>query len=140
MSGSRPTPTDIVLTQLDDEADSFKYISNVINPSFLYLELLDGSVKIQGLVGRFTEETDERFGQLLKPVLFAAPSASCQVVDVVHFSESFYLCSSPLVIPTSSASACRSCCIKLLRLLVHHLAACLSFLRRFFIFQVHVIN
>ena len=46
MSGSRPTPTDIVLTQLDDEADSFKYISNVVNPSFLHLELLDGSVKI----------------------------------------------------------------------------------------------
>jgi hypothetical protein len=83
-------PSDIVLAFFGNQPDALKHIGNVINTSFLYVEVLHSVIEIKRLVWSLLEQIDELFCKLDQSVFLAAtPTIAIAhrpvIVEVLHF-------------------------------------------------------
>ena len=73
----------MVLADLIDEADAFENVRNIVDSSLLNLEVDDGLVEVELLLGGALEQVDELLGQLYETVLFPASSIPIAHVDPI---------------------------------------------------------
>ena len=56
-------PSNIVLTYLADQTDTFEYIGDIINSALLDIQILDRVIQIESLLVSSFEQVDEFFSQ-----------------------------------------------------------------------------
>jgi hypothetical protein len=62
----------MILADFVDEADAFENVGDVVNSSFLYIEVQHGLIQVKCLLRCVLKQVNELLGQLDKTILFAA--------------------------------------------------------------------
>lgn len=65
-------PTNIIFTLFCNQTNTFQYICNVVNSTFLYFQKFHRVIKIKCLVRSLLEQINKFFGQLNKPIFLAS--------------------------------------------------------------------
>lgn len=66
-------PLDLVFDRLLNQADAFKHISDVIDPSFLDGQFIRGVIKIDFFAPRVLDEVDKLLRELSEAIVYPSP-------------------------------------------------------------------